>query len=154
MEHTHLVRGLDYALLRKIRNKEKEQNETEVEDNKKTSDENSSSSHRSSDIFSAKSVTAGKKAEVFKDFRTCSVMAENLKNMLFNPDSTLFIQKKVSMSSFSFQANLFLISSCFSLYFCSNFSAFLSSPFYLERDVNIFIIHTIHTSILILTGNT
>lgn len=150
MEHTHLVRGLDYALLRKIRNKEKEQNETEVEDNKKTSDENSSSSHRSSD----RNVTAGKKAEVFKDFRTSSVMAENLKNMLFNPDSTLFVQKKVSMPSFSFQVNLFLVSSCLSLYFCSNFSAFLSSPFYLERDVNIFIIPTIHTSTLILTGNT
>lgn len=154
MEHTHLVRGLDYALLRKIRNQEKEQNETEVEDNNKTSDEKSSSSHRSSDIFGAKNVTAGKKAEVFKDFRTSSVMAENLKNMLFNPDSTLFIQTKVSMSNFFYQANLFLISSCFSFYLCSNFSAFLSFLFYLERDVKIFIIHTIHTSILILTGNT
>ena len=154
MEHTHLVRGLDYALLRKIRNQEKEQSEIEVEDNSNASIDKNVSSHRSNDISTSKNVTTGKKTDVFKDFRTSSVMAENLKNMLFNPDSTLFIQKKVSMSSFSFQANLFLISSCFSLYFCSNFSAFLSSPFYLERDVNIFIIHTIHTSTLILTGNT
>ena len=96
MEHTHLVRGLDYALLRKIRNQEKEQNEIEVEDNLKTTDDKKVSSHRNNDISSTKSVTVGKKADVFKDFRTSSVMAENLKNMLFNPESTLFIQKIVS----------------------------------------------------------
>ena len=78
MEHTHLVRGLDYALLRKIRNQEKEQSEIEVEDNSNASIDKNVSSHRNNDIFTSKNVTSGKKIDVFKDFRTSPRFTERV----------------------------------------------------------------------------
>ena len=158
MEHTHLVRGLDYALLRKIRNQEKEQNEIEVEDNLKTTDDKKDSSYRNNDISSTKSVTVGKKADVFKDFRTSSVMAENLKNMLLNPESTLFIQKIVSYAVFVLLIYLIYIGLIslvllqYSLKAVAHSVIFLHYffyHFYPEGDGKGFMIHSIIVSISI-----
>lgn len=98
VEHTHLVKGLDYALLRKIREQEKEQHEIDDESapNSKLEKNLSQSQNKTVNIGSKSGVAV--KKEGFKDFRTSSVMAETLKKMMHNPDSVLNISRNSSVS--------------------------------------------------------
>lgn len=102
VEHTHLVKGLDYALLRKIRDQEKEQNEDESEAKTENKLEKELKNNAKQNILpSNKNLPIVKKVEGYKDFRTTSVMAETLKNMLLNPESSLNITRTTSVSSIS-----------------------------------------------------
>lgn len=98
MEHTHLVKGLDYALLRKIREQEKGQHELDDETVPNSNLEKNLSQGQNKTInIGDRSNLAVKKC--FKDFRTSSAMAEALKNMLHNPDSVFNISKHSSVST-------------------------------------------------------
>jgi RED-like protein N-terminal region len=100
VEHTHLVKGLDYALLRKIRDQEKVQNEDENEATTENKLEKELKSNSKQNALSTnKNVPIVKKVEGYKDFRTTSAMAETLKNMLLNPESSLNITRTASVSS-------------------------------------------------------
>lgn len=100
VEHTHLVKGLDYALLRKIRDQEKVQNEDEGEATTENKLEKELKNNIKQNVLSSnKNVPIVKKVEGYKDFRTTSVMAESLKNMLLNPESSLNITRTSSVSS-------------------------------------------------------
>ena len=97
------MKGLDYALLRKIRDQEKKQNDDENEatiTNKLEKDLNKD--EKKNLITSNKNIPIVKKVEGFKDFRTTSVIGETLKNMLLNPESSLNITRDANVSSFYF----------------------------------------------------
>ena len=80
VEHTHLVRGLDYALLRKIREQEKDQKELGVEeDNVPNNLEKNILDHK------VKKILPVKVKEHSKEFKTSTILGENLKNLLLNP---------------------------------------------------------------------
>ena len=102
VEHTHLVKGLDYALLRKIRDQEKEQNEDENEATTGNNlEKDFKDKNKQSLLTSNKNVPIVKKVEGFKDFRTTSALGETLKNMLLNPESSLYITRNASVSKFA-----------------------------------------------------
>ena len=84
VEHTHLVKGLDYALLRKIREKERAEADIDIEEEVVTS-------NSVVNVFDSKSqhptgkIPLAKVKESFKECRTTTSMGENLKKYFLNP---------------------------------------------------------------------
>ena len=75
------MKGLDYALLRKIRKQEKEQNNEEEDDPENFPKSDLKDNNQNKGISNGK--LRGK--EAFKDFKTSSAMGESLKNIILNP---------------------------------------------------------------------
>ena len=82
VEHTHLVKGLDYVLLRKIREKEKADKDVEEEE---------VTSKAVPIVFDSKNqhltgkIPLAKVKESFNQCRTTTSMGESLKNYFLNP---------------------------------------------------------------------
>jgi nucleoid-associated protein YejK len=93
------VKGLDYALLRKIREQEKGQHEICDESVPNSNLEKNLNQNLNKSVNIGGRSNVAVKKEGFKDFRTSSVMAETLKNMLHNPDSVLNFSRQSSVST-------------------------------------------------------